>query len=232
MSFDWPCSGVMRRGRDVAPAGDLLSFASPKESRQRKGDPAGCDPSLRCGQPAPRRCRGALQNSLRALRCARTAAASQSTKQLLPHAAQLPPRHRHVAGASRRDPSERAIASLGLRQGEPLRGGYSLPLPLGEGRGEGTGRWMRRVVPRPRALTPTLSQRERGKTPQGQGCAAALLTRTPGPLCVRRGAQRLAEKGPRMFERSEFARTPPAASTAGCPQRSGGTQTVGSPFLC
>ncbi|VTY38568.1 Uncharacterised protein [Xylophilus ampelinus] len=196
MSFDWPCSGVMRRGRDVAPAGDLLSFASPKESRQRKGDPAGCDPSLRCGQPAPRRCRGALQNSLRALRCARTAAASQSTKQLLPHAAQLPPRHRHVAGASRRDPSERAIASLGLRQGEPLRGGYSLPLPLGEGRGEGTGRWMRRVVPRPRALTPTLSQREREPSQaEGQGCAAALLTRFPCPSVCAEERSGWREKG-------------------------------------
>jgi len=140
------------------------------------------------------------------------------TKQLLPHAAQLPPRQRRVAGASRRDPSERAIASLGLRMHEPLRGWLLLPLPLGEGGGEGTGRWMRRAVPKPHALTPTLSQREREqRQAEGQGCAAALLTRFPGPLCMRRGAQRLAEKGPRMFERSEFARTPPAASTAGCP---------------
>ena len=29
----------------LGPAADLLSFVSPKESRQRKGDPAGCDPS-------------------------------------------------------------------------------------------------------------------------------------------------------------------------------------------
>ncbi len=172
MSFDWPCSGWMRRSRDVRPAAQSLSFASPKERNQRKGDPAGCDPSLRCGQPAPRRWRGALQNSLRALRCAQTAAASQITKPLLPHAAQRPPRHRHVTGASRRDPSGRAIASLGRRE----------------------------------------------NTKEGQGCAAALLTRGPGPLCVRRGAQRLADQGPRMFERSEFARTPPAASTAGCPE--------------
>ncbi len=33
-------------GRDVRPAADLLSFASPKESRQRKGDPAVCVPAL------------------------------------------------------------------------------------------------------------------------------------------------------------------------------------------
>ncbi|BCO28272.1 hypothetical protein MIZ03_3172 [Rhodoferax lithotrophicus] len=39
-------------GRVFAPAGDSLSFASPKESKQRKGDPAVCVPSLRYGQPA------------------------------------------------------------------------------------------------------------------------------------------------------------------------------------
>ena len=38
--------------RVVAPAGDSLSFASPKESKPRKSDPTGCVPSLRCGQPA------------------------------------------------------------------------------------------------------------------------------------------------------------------------------------
>ena len=32
-----------------------------------------------------------------------------------------------------------------------------------------------------------------------------------------RGAELFAEKGPRVFERSEFARTPRKASTAGCP---------------
>ncbi|MBB6563930.1 hypothetical protein HNP48_006656 [Acidovorax soli] len=39
-------------GRDVRPAAHLLSFASPKERRQRKGDPAARVPSLRYGQPA------------------------------------------------------------------------------------------------------------------------------------------------------------------------------------
>src|ERR1035437_2660819 len=36
----------------------------------------------------------------------------------------------------------------------------------------------------------------------------------------------------RVFERSEFAYRPRFVSSAGCPQRSVGTQTVGSPFLC
>jgi hypothetical protein len=34
------------------PGGNSLSFASPKESKQRKGDPAVRVPSLRFGQPA------------------------------------------------------------------------------------------------------------------------------------------------------------------------------------
>jgi hypothetical protein len=211
------CWLFVRRSRDVRPAAHLLSFASPKESRQRKGDPAVCDPPLRYGRPAPRRCRGALQNSLRASRCARTAAASQITKQLLPHAAQLPPRRRRVAGASRRDGRGRAIASLGSVQHEPLRGSVLLPLPLGEGRGEGTGRWMRRAVPRPRALTPTLFQREREQNQgEGQGCAAALLTLVPSVCAEERSGWRIkgraclseaSLRGPRQPRAPQVARS-------------------------
>ncbi|ADU34664.1 hypothetical protein Varpa_0442 [Variovorax paradoxus EPS] len=54
----------------LAPAGDLLSFASPKERKQRKGDPAVCVPPLRCGQPAVLAFRG-----VRRTRFAQTAAA-------------------------------------------------------------------------------------------------------------------------------------------------------------
>src|SRR3989338_9181665 len=49
----WACALVGRRacfeggGRDVAPAGEELSFGSPKESHQRKGDPQSATPS-RC----------------------------------------------------------------------------------------------------------------------------------------------------------------------------------------
>ena len=38
-------------GRE-SPGGDSLFFASPKKSKQKKGDPAVCDPSLRFGHPA------------------------------------------------------------------------------------------------------------------------------------------------------------------------------------
>ncbi|VTU38975.1 hypothetical protein E5CHR_04959 [Variovorax sp. PBL-E5] len=43
---------IKGRSREFAPAGDSLSFASPKESKQRKGDPTVRVPPLRCGQPA------------------------------------------------------------------------------------------------------------------------------------------------------------------------------------
>jgi hypothetical protein len=36
----------------LAPAGELLSFASPKASSQRKGEPTVCVPQQSCGQPA------------------------------------------------------------------------------------------------------------------------------------------------------------------------------------
>ncbi|WP_217349765.1 hypothetical protein, partial [Polaromonas sp. A23] len=36
----------------LAPAGDSLSLASPRESKQREGDPMVRVPALRCGQPA------------------------------------------------------------------------------------------------------------------------------------------------------------------------------------
>ncbi|MET3913928.1 hypothetical protein ABID97_000710 [Variovorax sp. OAS795] len=60
---------LFSRGRDIRPAADSLSFASPKESKQRKGDPTVCVPSLRCGQPAVLDSGGGPQNSLRSNSC-------------------------------------------------------------------------------------------------------------------------------------------------------------------
>ncbi len=64
--------GVASRGRDVRPAAHSLSFASPKESKQRKGDPTVRVPSLRYGQPAMLGRRVLPQNSLRAARSVQT----------------------------------------------------------------------------------------------------------------------------------------------------------------
>src|SRR5215203_3780709 len=49
--FRRPCPLLSVAGRGL-PGCNSLSFASPKESKQRKGDPGSCVPSLRCGQPA------------------------------------------------------------------------------------------------------------------------------------------------------------------------------------
>ena len=65
-------------GRDMRPAAHLLSFASPKESRQRKGDPTGRVPSLRYGQPAMLGHGAVLRNSLRSLRSLRSNNRSKS----------------------------------------------------------------------------------------------------------------------------------------------------------
>ena len=58
---------------------------------------------------------------------------------------------------------------------------------------------------------------------------------TKSPVWLRRGAERPADKGLRLFERLQSAssRAKPRldASTAGCPQRSEGTQAVGPPFF-
>ncbi len=79
------------RSREFAPAGDLLSFASPKESKQRKGDPTARVPPLRYGQPAV-----LASPACRRTRCvhfvhaAQTAAASQMLKPACPSAGGRP----------------------------------------------------------------------------------------------------------------------------------------------
>ena len=123
-------------GREFAPAGDLLFFAPPKKSRQKKGGPTGRGPagSLRCSC-AGRRCRTRF---VRFALAAQIAAASQFTKRMLRCARPTlcASRHGHKGFEDR----TRAIAALGL-------GLFLLPLPRGEGRGEGEPR-RRRNKPR------------------------------------------------------------------------------------
>ena len=65
-------------GRDMRPAAHLLFFASPKKRRQKKGDPTGRVPSLRCGQPAMLVPGAVLRNSLCSLRSRRSNNRSKS----------------------------------------------------------------------------------------------------------------------------------------------------------
>ena len=60
---------LLRAAGRGLPGGNSLSFASPKESKQRKGDPAVCVPTLRFGQPAVLDVDGGPQNSLRSNSC-------------------------------------------------------------------------------------------------------------------------------------------------------------------
>ena len=122
------CCLFFFRGREFRPAADSLSFASPKESKQRKGDPTVCDPcaslrgNLRCSRFA----------GSRRTRCAQTAASPD-------------PRNAPLLGAARGasipdGPSlcsawDRAFASLG---GGLAPSPCSLS-PWGEGGGEGIG---------------------------------------------------------------------------------------------
>jgi hypothetical protein len=59
LAFDWTFSDLQRLR--FSPLGELLSFASPKESNQRKGDPT----SLPCGFPIGRARAGAQSAALK-----------------------------------------------------------------------------------------------------------------------------------------------------------------------
>ena len=125
-------------GREFAPAGDLLFFAPPKKSRQKKGGPTGrvpfgatCDAHARGGAAEL-----ALFASLSPLKqrqrvSSRSAHASLRTRP-------TPCASRH--GQKGFEDRTRAIAALGL-------GLFLLPLPRREGRGEGEPR-RRRNKPR------------------------------------------------------------------------------------
>ena len=110
---------VQGGGRVVAPAGDSLSFASPKESEQRKGDPQSATPSLRCGANLRRGGCGVRRGTRFALACAaRTTTASQFTKHARSdaRATPQPPRRRRSQQGFEHPNSRtapRAIAALG-----------------------------------------------------------------------------------------------------------------------
>ncbi|SEF29734.1 hypothetical protein SAMN03159371_04306 [Variovorax sp. NFACC28] len=186
--------GIAGPGPGLGPAADLLFFASPKKSRQKKGDPTVCVPSLRCGQPAVLDVGGGPQNSLRSNSCG-------------PYPSYVCAPRRSQKGVGDRAghrcarPSEQpglAFASLG----------HAL---------------------RPRncngPLAPFQAQQARS------ACCALGAEQSDGPhvsppLWLRRGAQRFADQGSQLSERSEFCETPRNASTAGCPvaQRRGRRQ--------
>ena len=125
-------------GRDMRPAAHLLSFASPKESRQRKGDPTGRVPSLRCGQPAMLAPGAVLRNSLCSLRSRRSDNRSKSDHEAwaccAAHARPSPCASRHGQRGVQRQlgPSLRSAAGSAVVGAERSDGsnGFATPLRL------------------------------------------------------------------------------------------------------
>jgi hypothetical protein len=111
------CVRMRSRSRDVRPAAQSLSFVSPKESNQRKGDPGAPDPALRAGQAAV--LAAWAHCTTRCVRCAhsaQTGAMGQITqrKMLLRRPGHCAPRRGH----------------RGPRSGRPLGPSLRSALPL------------------------------------------------------------------------------------------------------
>ena len=69
--------------------------------------------------------------------------------------------------------------------------------------------------------------------PWGPSAAMARWARTlPSGCAEERSGQRIRARDCLSAAGASSSETPLAASTAGCPQRSGGSQPAGSPFLC
>jgi hypothetical protein len=115
-------------GRDMRPAAHLLSFASPKESRQRKGDPIAA-PALRAGALRSERLEGRRARTRSAFGCARTCARSQKTMRAARAALQPlePPA-----------PPDGALDGQALRAGRNAKGGCAPLAPRPDRRTSGS----------------------------------------------------------------------------------------------
>ncbi len=94
-------AGVEGGSRVVAPAGDSLSFASPKESKQRKGDPQSATPALRYGANLRRGDCGVRRGTRFALR-APLGQPRRVSSRSMGASTPMPPHNRPAAGAASR----------------------------------------------------------------------------------------------------------------------------------
>ena len=177
-SYEIGSSGeVEGGGRVFAPAGDLLSFASPKESKQRKGDPTVCVPALRFGQPAVLASSG-VSLELAALRFAQTIASPD------PLAAVLLGAYRGDGGA--KQPNSHS--------------GHCFARP--HFAGASAARWAQLRLGRAQRRPVWLLGCCRLSTPCGCACGGAV-----SGWHVRRSARASLTDSPRLFERSASARS-------------------------
>ena len=192
------------RGRrpGLAPAGEVLVLCFAKEKYPKERRPTVCDPfALLRGKPAAGRLRGAPWNSLRA-GALRSDNHGESVDEACALRRACSPRNRPAAGAARR--------------------GWGKNIPTST-----------RAIA---ALGPVCAARS--------ACARAVWAeRSDGPYgCPVFGFPSGCAEERRFWrirarvclsdaKRREFSETPAKLSTAGCPQRSEGTQPVGSLFL-
>ncbi len=214
----YSCCLFASRGREFRPAADLLSFASPKESKQRKGDPTVCDPCA----------------SLRGnLRCSRFAGSRRT--RFAQTAASPDPRNAPLLGAARGEgsfgPSLRSAMQyqqpnpMRMRAASPARGS----LPTARAMQTPTATPAPAPAPAHQPL-PAAAGAKRLLRPTGRAKRWPVGIPTPSVCAEERSVSRIRAR-PCLSEAS-LGETPRNASTAGCPKRSVGTQTAGSPFFC
>ena len=181
-----------------------LFFASPKKSTQKKGDPQSATPSRCYGANLQRGVCGVRRGTRYALaRCARTTTARQITKHARSdaHATPQTPRRRR---------SQKGVGSPTAGQPNNHSGHCCARPSLRSAwrlRPSGSGRAQRRPEGMSVCGFPS-------------GCAEERrFWRIRARVCLSDAKRR------------EFSETPAKLSTAGCPQRSEGTQPVGSLFL-
>ena len=169
-----------RREPGLGPAADSLSLASPRESKQREGDPAVCDPCAALRGNLRRGVCGVRRGTRYALHSDNHGESDvEACVSCGTHATPQTPRHRRI---------QMGRCTTGL------------------------------CFARPRAD----EARQRAR-PGGPSVAMARDHPVEaGPRSAGFGGSGIA-----LFERSEFSETPPNSSTAGCPERSAGTQTAG-----
>ena len=209
------CWVIASRGRDVRPAAHSLSFASPKESKQRKGDPTVRVPPLRYGQPAMLGRRVLPQNSLRAARSVQTCCGKSEHEV-------------RVSFGTRTHPPPCASRHAQKGWGKPP--GHRCARP-------GLGRALRTAGAAAR------SARAPGRAQRWPVCGSPPLLAAPVAGCLRGAHGRLrahasCSDSPRLSERSAQRAVSSAAAPRKCPDaglprsESVGGADWGSPFLC
>jgi hypothetical protein len=170
---EWVSSHCVRVvGRDMRPAAHSLSFASPKESKQRKGDPITA-PSLREGSLRSERLEGVV-------------------RELAPPAAALGHAHEVRGGSALRAPPSSHSALRRLQTGpltirrfalNEMRKGAARPWPRGQT--DESGKPLDRGTPRTNLFRQPVVG-ERGEAPSLPGAKRHLVRLYSGPVWRRR----------------------------------------------